>query len=35
MELIVQLRGTRKNTTLLPPSDFLESHPGECHAVER
>ena len=31
-ELIIQLRGSRKNNTLLP--DF-EDHKGECHAVER
>ena len=31
-ELLIQLRGSRKNLTLLP---HFEDHHGECHAVER
>ena len=29
---MIQLRGSRKNNTLLPG---FEDHKGECHAVER
>ncbi len=32
MELIVQLRGSRANLTLLPG---FQDHHSECHAVER